>query len=528
MKKHILIILAIALPLFFLGLGKMALTDPDESFYAQTAKEMANTKEWVTPLIFGETQFEKPPLYYWLIKLSYSCFGVNEFSARFPSALLGLIGLLGIYFMGKQLFSPACGLYSSVVMATSSFYFILSRACVTDMALTVFILFTLLFFLLGWDKKNKLFYYLAAIAAGLSVLTKGPIGLLISGSVILIFLSTGKRWKNLKEIPIFTSILVFLAVAMPWYVLAYMRHGERFLSEFFGFQNLTRFIVPEHRIGDTPFFYLPVVLGGIFPWTIFTISGSVMLFKNKDTGTLKGSKVFLFSWFLFVLVFFSISRTKLVTYIFPLFPALAILTGYFFDQLISHTNEKTLKVAKMTLKTLLFLIVPAVLGGVIALKLKYPPALNAIYIGSMTLVPLTFLSYHLMSKDKPRASFVALVMAFILTVIPLMYTLTPIVGKLESSKYLSQKLLELNTDNSPIGGECDHRRGVAFYADTPNVENVHPYYNLLPFLDRPTRVWAIAQNKHLRQVKENRPDVFFAIAAQAGKYSLVTNKPLEQ
>ncbi|MBU1083537.1 MAG: glycosyltransferase family 39 protein, partial [Candidatus Omnitrophica bacterium] len=148
--KYLLILIAVASFLFFFKVGDMALTDPDETFYAQTAKEMLAADEWTTPLIFGQPQFEKPIFYYWLILISYKLFGVSEFSARLPSVVFGILGILGVYSLGRLMFSKLCGFISGLITATCVEYVMVSRGCVTDMVLTTAVLFCLLFFLLGW------------------------------------------------------------------------------------------------------------------------------------------------------------------------------------------------------------------------------------------------------------------------------------------------------------------------------------------------------------------------------------------
>ena len=141
--RYVAILIAVTVFLYIFGLGNMALTDPDETFYAQTAKEMLNEGEWITPLIFGKPQFEKPVLYYSMVVVSYIVFGVNEFAARFPSVVMGILGVLGVYFITRLIFSPLCGFLAGLILATSIEYLVLARACVTDMALAVFILFCL-------------------------------------------------------------------------------------------------------------------------------------------------------------------------------------------------------------------------------------------------------------------------------------------------------------------------------------------------------------------------------------------------
>ena len=148
MEKPILaisVLLALCAFLFFFRLGSMALTDPDETFYAQTAKEMLNRGEWTTPYLYGKPQFEKPILIYWLIESSYKAFGVNEAAARLPSAVFGLLGVIAIYLLGTLLFDKRAGFLSALILATNVEYIILSRACITDMVLTVLMLLGALF-----------------------------------------------------------------------------------------------------------------------------------------------------------------------------------------------------------------------------------------------------------------------------------------------------------------------------------------------------------------------------------------------
>ncbi|MBI5144241.1 MAG: glycosyltransferase family 39 protein, partial [Candidatus Omnitrophica bacterium] len=200
----VIILLVLALYLFFFQPGDMGLTDPDETFYAQTAREMLNRGEWFTPYLYDKPQFEKPILFYWLLKVSFSIFGVNEFAARFPSAVLGTIGIIAIYLLGSSLFNKRVGLFSSLILATNVEYIVLSRACVTDMALGTFMLLGILCFFQGRLKEKNHFYLLSAIAFALATLTKGPIAVILPGTVLAVYLFAVKDLKALKKMPIFS------------------------------------------------------------------------------------------------------------------------------------------------------------------------------------------------------------------------------------------------------------------------------------------------------------------------------------
>ncbi|MCK5450295.1 MAG: glycosyltransferase family 39 protein [Candidatus Omnitrophica bacterium] len=526
-KYYIIILLAVSIFIFFFGLGNMALTDPDETFYGETAKEMLQEKEWNTPLIFGNPQFEKPIFYYWLILVSYLMFGVGEFAARFPSAIFGIIGVLGVFLLGKRLYSSLCGFLSALIMATCVQYVMLSRACVTDMVLTVVILLCLLFFINGWVTRKKYNYLIAAGMAAIAVLTKGPIGLFIPGMIIIIYITSVRGWKELKNVPIFSSILVFLVIAMPWYIFVTRVHGSLFLNEFFGFHNIVRFLEPEHRIGSSPFFYIPVIFGGFFPWSFFLPISVLDMYRKKETGlTLQKTGTFLIIWFLVIFLFFSVSRTKLVTYIFPLFPVLAIVVGRFWEQFITSGNNVKDKIGKHLNISYLVFILTMVLGAIgisLFVRYKYPQALPGTILTCMTFIFGILLSLIMFLKNKKTLAFFSIILAVLLMAVPVVKYVLPVIEDFESSKAICFRLKELAQPGEAIGGECDMRRGVAFYTDQVKIEDVHSYDALNEFFSRKTRIWAVLKKKHYDQIKEARPKDVSSPIFIVGKKVLATN-----
>jgi 4-amino-4-deoxy-L-arabinose transferase-like glycosyltransferase len=539
---HCLLILAVLLSvLFFTHLGGLALTEPDETFYAQTAKEMLIASDWVTPRIFNEPQFEKPALYYWLVMASYIVFGISEFSARFPSAVFSIFGVLGVFLIGKLLYSRLCGFLSAVVMTTSIIYIIVGRACVTDIVLVVFIIYAFYFFIKGWSCDNKKYHYAASAATALAVLTKGPIGLFIIGAVILLYLAiTGEIRFIFKKVPIFKLILLFLAIALPWYVLAYLANGNMFIDEFFGFHNITRFTQPEHKIGDTPFFYLPVVLGGIFPWSVFfTFAGWCMYKKNKDTASslqesrpaIKAPKVFLAAWFLVVFIFFSISRTKLVTYILPLFPAMALMTGGFWEKAIMG-YEKDMSIRRQIkwafgISGFITILGLCGLGVFLWQRFLYGPVFKGFFIGSGVLL-LSFLAgWYFLKQRKILEAFLSIAFSMVLILPAVTVYIFPVIEKYESRKALALTAKELSALHEKIGAECDHRRGIAFYTDRVEIENIDVYEKQAEFFSRKERVWGVLKLKHYNDVKERLKEDAPIVVKRSGKHLLLTNIPVK-
>ena len=533
--RYLAVLLAVSAFLFLFGLGDMALTDPDETFYAQSAKEMYSANEWVTPTIFGEPQFEKPVFYYWLIELSYKVFGVSEFSARFPSAMFGIIGVVGIYFLGRLLFSPLCGFLAGLMTTTGVEYLVLARGCVTDMVLTVFILLCFTFFVRAWLSKGGggVFYVLSAAMAGFAVLTKGPIGLFIPAMVILLYIISTREWKRLGGIPVFWCVLAFTVVALPWYVIATMKHGHIFLNEFFGFQNFTRFLHPEHRSGSSPLYYFPVVLGGFVPWSIFTVFAVWDMWKRGKEGDspLRAYRFFFLAWFLVVFVFFSVSRTKLVTYIFPLFPVLSLVTARFWERAILEKKGIAEKYLYISYTILALLSAAGSIAGYIALKLEFPdnPAALTGMVWGVTLFASAFaVSVIFLLRGRKSWSFASIVGGLVIGCLPVVFFILPVVEEYESSKAVCEAFLKFSKPGEPVAGESDNRRGVAFYTGRVDVVDVHPQDSLMEFITRKERVWCIIQRKHLpRLVKDGTfmvpPPVF-----EGRKKVLITNIPLEE
>lgn len=519
-RSLILLILFSAI-LFSVGLGKMPLTDPDEVFYAETAREMLARGEVLTPRIFGEPQFEKPPIYYWMAMLSFKVFGENEFSARAPSALFGVLGVIGIYLLGSALVNRRAGFLSAIALATSVKYIILSRACVTDIVLTVFILYVFLFFFLRR-------YYLSALCLAFAVLTKGPIGVFLPAAILGIYLLLARDLKRLKEVPFVTGGILFLAVSVPWYFLMYRAHGMEFIDVFFGFHNIVRFLHPEHRIGDVFYYYVPIVLGGFFPWSIFFPLGIWQAFREKEERARK-TNIFLVVWIAFIFLFFSASRTKLPTYVFPLYPALALLMGraleVFSNNALTRAQKKCAGISAA-----MFLI--TLTGGIFAFyllaKARYPLMMKAVILTGAAFIAFNAASVVMVLRKKYAPALGVFSAGFLVFGFLASYLISPPLGKYESSKHVSDRLLALAKPNEAIGAETDYTRGVAFYTGRENIPDIHKHDKMTKFFAREDRVWGVLKEKNYNFLYDDDNRLPFDkptyIVYKLGKKVIATNK----
>ncbi|MGC9046213.1 MAG: ArnT family glycosyltransferase [Thermodesulfovibrio sp.] len=311
------VLFAIILFISMFRLGSVTLFDVDEAVFAQATKEMLQSGNWITPKYNGEPRYDKPILFYWLMAFSYNIFGINEFAARFPSALSGFTLCIVLYFFLSILKDDKQAFYALVSFAFSLYYFVYTHAAVTDMVLTLFISLTLMCFYLS-VYRNKNFIYGFYIFSALAFLTKGLIGIVFPLGIASVYLCIKKSFKGLKELYNFRAILLFLLISMPWYVAQILINGKEFIEQFFIKHHFMRYtgVISGHR--GPIYYFVPVLIIGMFPWISFVIKA----FKN-----LKKDSLVQFSlvWSGFIFLFFSFSTTKLPNYILPAVPAFSIL-----------------------------------------------------------------------------------------------------------------------------------------------------------------------------------------------------------
>ena len=311
--------------LYFWGNGALAVTAPVEVNYAQTAKEMLTAGDWFSPQIYGNYWYDKPIFFYWELIAAFSMFGVTDFAARFFPALFAAAGLLLTYAFARRLYDERTALWATIILGTGVLYSILAKLILTDMSLFVFFGGTLAAFFIGYYEQRRGYFYIAYACAGLGVLTKGPVGFLLPGLVILVFLLIRRDFSALGRICLPTGLLVFAAVSAPWYVYMYFVHGADFVNTFLGIHNVLRATVSEHAQWNVWYFYLGIYFLGMFPWS-FALP--LALYRTWRVRPIIDVRIqFLLAWAIVVPVFFQLMATKYPTYSFPAFLPTAILTA---------------------------------------------------------------------------------------------------------------------------------------------------------------------------------------------------------
>ncbi len=317
------LLLALVLALLLFRLGAVPLLGPDEPRYARVAVEMHRAGAWVTPTLQGRPWLEKPALYYWLAGAFFSLLGETEAAARLPSVLAALLFVGATALFGARLFGGAAGLYAGFVLGTSILPFAYGRAASMDMLLaaTVTAAIGLLFLrMVGGAGRGAV---PAAYAfMGVAVLAKGPLGVLLPALVVAGYLLATREWKWLRELSSPKALLAFLLVAGPWYALVIHEQGRGFVDVFLLNHNVARFTSTVHNHPGPLFYYVPVILIGLFPWSGLVVPALAGL-------RAKSSRVdqALVLWLALPLAFFSFAGSKLPGYILPCLPPLALLTG---------------------------------------------------------------------------------------------------------------------------------------------------------------------------------------------------------
>ncbi|MFB2881165.1 ArnT family glycosyltransferase [Floridanema aerugineum] len=389
----ILWVLLIGWLAFFWHLGSIGLVDETEPLFAEAARQMVVTGDWITPYFNGETRFDKPALVYWLMAIAYQTIGVNEWAVRLPSALAALaLTALGFYTLQRFGFPSPWGdgeknslptpsdrthpptsspspqslsaWIGAALIALNPITIAWARTGVSDMLLSGCIGTSLFCFFIGYATKDesnsgenqqKFFlnispWYIAFyVLSALAVLTKGPVGIVLQLIIIAGFVIYLGNWREVwREMRPVWGSLIFSAIALPWYILCYLRNGNAFIDAFFGYHNVERFTQVVNRHSAPWYFYFLVVLVGFFPWSIYLPLAVVKLrfwqgkkWRNSARSSQLG--LFALAWFFGIFGFFTIAVTKLPSYVIPLMPAAAILVALLFSEQITFvTSEKFL------------------------------------------------------------------------------------------------------------------------------------------------------------------------------------------
>lgn len=325
--------------LWFLPLDYRFLVKPDEGRYAEIAREMFVSGDWITPHLNGIKYFEKPAFQYWMTALFYSLFGVNEWTARLWSALSAFGTIWVMYFATARLFTVEIAKISCYILVGSPLFIAIGHINTLDMGVSFFMTIGLFAFLLSQSEKTpepekKYWLWLVWIVMGCAVLSKGLIGLVLPGFVLVVYMLLKRDFQLLLRLELIRGLGLFFLVTVPWFVLVSLKNPE-FPHFFFIHEHFERFFTKVHRREGAWWYFFPILALGFLPWLMTLLDVFRLKISSlKETLTTRqfDPVLFLILWSVLIFFFFSISGSKLPSYILPIFPSLAVLTALKIEQ----------------------------------------------------------------------------------------------------------------------------------------------------------------------------------------------------
>lgn len=325
-------LLFVAVLLILAEPGRVPLFEPDEGRYAEIPREMLATGDFVTPRLDGAIYFEKPPLHYWTVAASFALLGQSELAARVPTKLASVGLVLLTFFFARRRYGERTALLSALIVASSPMVFALARINLIDPSVSCALAAAVFAFAAFQEAEGRgdartarraLFGLHASCA--IAVMLKGLIGIVLPGGAIFLWVLVTGRWRVLPKLFAPAPLLLFLALSVPWHVLVAQRNPD-FLSFYFVHEHLDRFATSEARRGGSPLYFVAVLLGGFLPWTgFFGRLRWAWPGRTLEAWRSRPTEAYLWIFAIQTFLFFSVSKSKLIPYLEPIWPAVAVL-----------------------------------------------------------------------------------------------------------------------------------------------------------------------------------------------------------
>ena len=340
----IILLLLVAAVILFINIGGWDLWNPDEPRYAEVAREMLKTGNYIVPHINGEIYPDKPPVFFWLIALCSKPFGdVSAATARFPSALAALGVIFLTCLLGRKLYNPTVGFFAGLILLSTTQFFWLALRANIDVTLTLWTTLAIFLLYCGYTRERgkHVCYLLAYFFMGLATITKGPVGIAIPLVTMLLYCITQKQYGQLKKLDLLPGLIIIAATAALWLVPACILGGNEYTQNILFKQTVGRAV--DSYSHKQPFYYYLVNFPADFnPWTIFIPSAVIFFWRKKKQGG-QLNLTFPLVWFAGTFIFFSLVSGKRNLYLLPLYPAAALLMARFWYDVIEAAKEQPAK-----------------------------------------------------------------------------------------------------------------------------------------------------------------------------------------
>jgi 4-amino-4-deoxy-L-arabinose transferase-like glycosyltransferase len=456
--------------LFFFGLGYFGLIGADEPRYAQVAREMLSRHDWITPTLGGKPWLEKPALYYWQAMLAYRLFGVSDWAARLPSAVDATLMVVVIYLFLWR-FRPGFQLDGALMTASAAGVIGFARAASMDMPLAAAFTIGLLAWYAWHESGRKIYLVLFYLFVGFGMLAKGPVAPLLAAGVIAIFAVAKAEYRLIWRTLWIPGIVVFCAVALPWYVAVQVRNPE-FFRVFILEHNLARFGSNLYHHKEPFWYYVPVVLLGLVPWIVFTLAAlfeSVRGWWAEKRQFLQSEdalNAFLVIWLIVLVIFFSISQSKLPGYIVPALPAGALLLADYLRRHVSEDERPPMLLAVLHSVVAALPIIPALMLQYILLQHRLPWGTAAQVSSGLALLLAIGIAVTLRSRQGLRMLRLVTLVPVLLAVWAVLRVGAPKLDEILSARPLANEISRVEAQPMPLAVFRVPREtefGLAFY-----------------------------------------------------------------
>ncbi len=349
--------------IFDYHLGSYGLWEPDEARYAEIAREMLERADFLVPHLNYVPYVEKPPLLYWITALSFRLLGLTEFAARLAPALAAIVGLLATYFFASRVFDRRRGAFAVVTLATMPLYAVMAQVLNTDMLLTALITIAFFACFMHWREGGR-WCWLGWAAIAMAVLTKGLVGAVVPGLAAIVFLAwEGDLRGAMRRFHVIAGLLLVFAIAAPWFIYMSIAVPGFFDFYFIG-EHLRRFLENGYSHAEPLYFYVPVIAAGMLPWS------ALALLLDWRAVRFTAAHRFCLIAALVVLVFFSLARAKLIPYVMPVFPPIAVILGDAIASTIENRPWRLVAAAPIL----------GIIGAVAATVARFAPAFSSPYV----------------------------------------------------------------------------------------------------------------------------------------------------
>lgn len=518
-RTDMLSLVAICGFLFFFGLGSFGLVGADEPRYAQVAREMLDRHDWVTPTLQGKAWLEKPPLYYWQAMAAYRLFGVNDRSARLPAAFDAALLIVAIYLFLRAL-DPGSEVDGALITAGCAGMVGFARGASTDMPLAAMLSVALLAWYYAHQHRSRIALTVFYVFLALGTLAKGPVAVFLAGLILATYIVLKRDWGAISYTLWIPGIVIFLAVAAPWFVAVQSRNPE-FFRVFILEHNLGRFGQDLYHHRQPFWFYMPVLLLALLPWSMWFVLAIVERFRliwverreawsnNEDSW-----RLFLLIWLVVPVAFFSLSQSKLPGYILPAIPAGSLLVAGYLRDRFPERQKVSLGLA----------VLHGVLCGLLVFGALAAPQLQinrrltagtATYVAVSAAVAVLLIVSVALARTGLRSLRPATLIPVVLAAGAIVKFASPAIDATQSARPIAQSILSFSHEPIPV----------AVYRATRQQE-----YGLEFYLNRDVLRYETGQvpmESHVLIVPENSPSQF-AEQVRGRHLSYLTNVPAQR